>query len=40
MGDAIFQDEHTAPTIDEAGGRNVYMRIDYHLTDEIAESEE
>lgn len=37
--DAIFQDEHTAPTIDEAGGRNVYVRIDYRLTEKTAESE-
>lgn len=31
MEDAVFQDEHSAPTIDEAGGRNIYMRIDYQL---------
>lgn len=37
MEDAMFQDEHNAPTIDEAGGRNIYMRIDYHLGELDAE---
>lgn len=37
MEDAMFQDEHSAPTIDESGGRNIYMRIDYHLCEHDAE---
>lgn len=37
MEDAVFQDEHSAPTIDEAGGWNIYMRIDYQLGERDAE---
>lgn len=27
--DATAQDEHNAPTIEEAGSRNIYIRINY-----------